>query len=190
MRILSQYVFREILTSAILGTFLTTFVIFLQQVASKLFELLVRSSATPQMVMKLFVLALPAVLPLSIPFGMLVGILIGLGRLAADREIIAMRAAGIPSFRVIPPVMGFAALSTAICICAYVWLTPLSVRDTTRVTKQLIASQLTAEVEPRVFDEQFPDTILYIGDIKTGPVVQWRNVFLADLTPPEQRTQG
>lgn len=190
MRILSRYVFREILSSALLGTFLTTFVIFLQEVASKLFELLVRSSASPQTVLKLFALTLPTVLPLSIPFGVLVGILIGLGRLAGDREIIAMRAAGIPSYRVIPPVMFFAALATGICVCAYVWLTPLSIRDTTRVTKRLIASQLTAEVQPRVFDEQFPDTILYIGDIRTGPVVQWRNVFLADLTPPEERTQG
>src|SRR5579862_7371617 len=115
MRILSRYVFREILTSAILGTFLTTFVIFLQQVASKLFELLVRSSATPQTVAKLFLLALPPVLPLSIPFGVLVGILIGLGRLAGDREIIAMRAAGIPSYRVIPPVLVFAVLATSLC---------------------------------------------------------------------------
>lgn len=190
MRILSRYVFREILTSAILGTFLTTFVIFLQQIASKLFEILVRSSATPQTVLKLIALALPAVLPLSIPFGVLVGILIGLGRLAGDREIIAMRAAGIPSYRVIPPVMVFAALATGLCACAYVWLTPLAILDTTKILKRLVASQLTAAVQPRVFDEQFPDTILYIGDVRTGPVIEWRNVFLADLTPPEERTQG
>jgi LPS export ABC transporter permease LptG/LPS export ABC transporter permease LptF len=190
MRILSRYVFREILSSAILGTFLTTFVIFLQQVASKLFELLVRSSASPQMVFKLFALALPAVLPLSIPFGVLVGILIGLGRLAADGEITAMRAAGIPSYRIIPPVMVFATLATAICVYAYVWLTPQSIRETSQVAKQLIASSLTADVQPRVFDEQFPNTILYIGDIRPGPVTEWRDIFLADLTPAEQRTQG
>jgi LPS export ABC transporter permease LptG/LPS export ABC transporter permease LptF len=190
MRILSRYVFREILTSALLGTFLTTFVIFLQQVASRLFELLVRSSATPQTVGKLFALALPAVLPLSIPFGVLVGILIGLGRLSADGEIIAMRAAGIPSFRIIPPVIVFASLATILCIYAYVWLTPMSIRETARVAKRLIASSLTADVQPRVFDEQFPNTILYIGDIRPGPVTEWRHIFLADLTPPEQRTQG
>lgn len=190
MRILSRYVFREILSSALLGTFLTTFVIFLQQVASRLFELLVRSSASPQTVLKLFALALPAVLPLSIPFGVLVGILIGLGRLAGDGEIIAMRAAGIPSFRMIPPVMLFASLATVLCIYAYVWLTPRSIGETTQVAKRLIASSLTADVQPRVFDEQFPHTILWIGDIRPGPETQWREIFLADLTPPEQRTQG
>ena len=49
----------------------------------------------------LLVLAMPPVLPLTIPFGVLVGILIGLGRMASDGEIVAMRAAGVPSRKVI-----------------------------------------------------------------------------------------
>jgi len=81
-------------------------------------------------------------------------------------------------------------LATVVCGCASLWLTPLAIRDTTRIAKKLIADQLTAAVQPRVFDEQFPNTILYIGDIKTGPVVVWRDIFLADLTPPEERTKG
>lgn len=190
MRILSRYVFREIFTSALLGTILATSVIFLQHVAGKLFEMLVRSSADLKVILKLFSLALPPVLPLAIPFGVLVGILIGLGRLAGDGEITAMRAAGIPSTRVIPPVMFFAMLATIVCGCASLWLTPLAMRDMTRQFNKVAAAQLTAEVQPRVFDEQFPNTILYIGDVKTGPLTIWRNIFLADLTPPEQRTQG
>lgn len=43
-RLLGRYVFREILTSAVLGTLLATFVIFLQEAASKLFEVLVNSN--------------------------------------------------------------------------------------------------------------------------------------------------
>ena len=42
LRLLGRYVFREILTSAVLGTLLATFVIFLQGV-DKLFEVLVGS---------------------------------------------------------------------------------------------------------------------------------------------------
>ncbi|HET9319944.1 MAG TPA: LptF/LptG family permease, partial [Bryobacteraceae bacterium] len=94
MRILTRYVFREIVSSALLGTLLATFVIFLQQV-DKLFELLVRSSAHTTTVLWLFALALPPVLPLTVPFGVLVGILIGLGRMSTDGEITAMRAAGV-----------------------------------------------------------------------------------------------
>ena len=41
-----------------------------------------------------------------------------------------------------------------------------------------------------MFDEDFPNTILYVGDVRPGPVTVWRAVFIADVTPPEQRTGG
>jgi len=56
-------------------------------------------------VVSLLLWAMPPVLPLTIPFGVLVGILIGLGRMASDGEIIAMRAAGVSSRQVIAPVV-------------------------------------------------------------------------------------
>ena len=189
MRILTRYVFREIVSSALLGTLLATFVIFLQQV-DKLFELLVRSSAHTSTVLWLFALALPPVLPLTVPFGVLVGILIGLGRMSTDGEITAMRAAGVSSRAVIPPVLTFALLATLLTGAASLWLTPRAMRESARIINKVGAEQLTADIQPRVFDEQFPNTILYVGDVKTGPVTVWRNVFLADLTPPEQRSIG
>jgi LPS export ABC transporter permease LptF/LPS export ABC transporter permease LptG len=189
MRILSRYVFREIVSSALLGTLLATFVIFLQRV-DKLFELLVRSSARTETVLSLFALALPPVLPYTVPFGVLVGILIGLGRLSTDGEITAMRAAGVSSRAVIPPVLTFALLATLLAGAASLWLTPRAIRRSIDIQKKLEAEQLTADIQPRVFEEQFPNTILYVGDVKPGPVAVWKNVFLADLTPPEQRSIG
>ena len=47
MKILSRYVFREILASSFLATTLATFVIFLQQGIAPLVELLVRSGNLP-----------------------------------------------------------------------------------------------------------------------------------------------
>src|SRR5690242_1930265 len=127
MRIISRYVFREIVTSALLGTLLATFVIFLQRV-DKYFELLVRSSAKIGTVLELFALALPPVLPLTVPFGVLVGILIGLGRMSTDGEITALRAAGISSRVVIAPVLTFSLLATLLTGTASLWLTPRALR--------------------------------------------------------------
>ncbi len=189
MRILGRYTFREILSSALLGMALATAIIFLQTVG-KLFEVLVRSSPRPEMVLYLFALALPPLLPLTIPFGTLVGILVGLGRMASDGEIIAMRAAGCSSRRVLPPVMFFAFLAMLVSGAMTLRLMPLSMRVSKDLLEKISASQVSADIQPRVFDEQFPNTILYVGDVKPGAVVLWRNVFLADLTPPEQRTSG
>lgn len=187
MRILSRYVFREILVSALLGTVLATFVIFLQGPGKALFELLVRTSARPETVLRLFIYSLPSVLPLTIPFGVLVGILIGLGRMSSDGEITAMRASGISSRTVAPPVIGFAILTAMLAGAASLWLTPLAIRANFKVINKLAAEQLTANVQPRVFEESFPNKVLYVGDVRGGELTEWRNVFMADLTPAEQR---
>ncbi|HTT63414.1 MAG TPA: LptF/LptG family permease [Bryobacteraceae bacterium] len=189
MRILGRYIFREIISSALLGTVLATSIIFLQGVG-KLFEVLVRSSPRLDTILYLFALSLPPLLPLTIPFGTLVGILVGLGRMATDGEITAMRAAGCSSRKVVPPVMLFAFLAMLVSGAMTLRLTPLSVRLSKDILEKLSASQVSADIQPRVFDEQFPNTILYVGDVRPGAVTVWRNVFLADLTPPEQRTSG
>jgi LPS export ABC transporter permease LptG/LPS export ABC transporter permease LptF len=190
-RLLSRYVFREIMTSAVLGTLLATFVIFLQEAASKLFEVLVNSNnVAPRTVLELFLWAMPPVLPLTIPFGVLVGILIGLGRMASDGEITAMRAAGVSSRKVIAPVLAFASLGMALAGFASLRLAPLSMRETARIVQKLAETQLSAQIEPRVFNEDFPNKILYVGDVGAGPVVKWKPVFIADVTPPEQRQAG
>jgi LPS export ABC transporter permease LptG/LPS export ABC transporter permease LptF len=189
MRILDRYIFREILSSSVLGVGLATAIIFLQGVG-KLFEVLVKTSPRPAMILYLFALSLPPLLPLTIPFGVLVGILVGLGRLATDGEITAMRAAGCSSRRVVPPVMAFALLAMVVAGAMTLRLTPLSMRVSKDLLDKLSASQVSADIQPRVFDEDFPNTILYVGDVRPGPVVLWRNVFLADLTPPEKRSSG
>ena len=190
MRLLGRYVFREILTSAVLGTLLATFIIFLRE-ADKLFAILVGANNPPVVtVVSLLLWAMPPVLPLTIPFGVLVGILIGLGRMASDGEIIAMRAAGVSSRQVIAPVVLFAALGMSLAGLASLRLTPLAIRRTTDIVNELLQGQVSAEIEPRVFNESFPNRILYVGDVGTGPVVKWRPVFIADITPPEQRVSG
>ena len=184
--ILFRYTFREVISSTLLGTVLATFVVFLQG-SRRLFELLIGSSAPLKVIAYSFALSLPQLLPLTIPFGVLVGILIGLGRMSADNEITAMRAAGVPSQKVIAPVMTFAVLATLIAGAASTWWTPAAIRETYRLLNRIAAEQLTAEIQPGVFAEQFPNKIVYVQNVKTGPVVQWQNLFIADLTPPEER---
>ncbi len=189
MGVLGRAVFREIAAGAALGTVLFIFVLFLQR-AGRLFEILVQSSAPLTTAGYLFLLVLPRTLPFAVPIGVLVGVLIGLSRMAADGEIMALRAAGVPGRRVLAPVFAFSLVATAATAGASLWLTPWSIRETYGVLNRLIAEQLTAEVQPRVFEEQFPRTILYVGDVIPGPVPRWRNIFMADLTPPEERPAG
>jgi LPS export ABC transporter permease LptG/LPS export ABC transporter permease LptF len=193
VKILSRYVFREILSSSFLAIALATFVIFLQGIGKQLSKLLVVSSKG-WAVFDLFALSLPPILLLSIPFGVLVGILVGLGRLSSDNEMIAMRSGGVSSRIVVAPVLTFAFAAMLVSGVFAVWLNPLAIRAETRILNTLAAGQLTADVEPRVFEDQFTNdnTVLYVDDVKpeNGPVAVWTGVFIADLTPPAERKTG
>jgi LPS export ABC transporter permease LptG len=46
---------------------------------------------------------------------------------------------------------------------------------------------LTAEVQARVFQEQFPNSILYISDIPSTTNTRWHRIFLFDITPSADR---
>src|SRR5216683_7953184 len=94
MRILTRYVLREVLGSALIGVAVFSFILFTRDLG-RILELVVRNSAPLPSVAQIFLFTLPVALTYTIPMGVLVGILIGLGRLAADSEITAMRASGI-----------------------------------------------------------------------------------------------
>ncbi len=189
MRLLSRIIFREILTTSLIGVVLFTFVIFLHD-SRPLFEFLVRNSGTPATVAYLFALVLPRALQYTIPLSVLIGTLLTLSRMSSDGEITAMRAAGVPGRRVVPPIFGFGLLGTLAAAAATLWLVPWSMREFYRVENQVLGRQLTADVQPRVFEEQFPNTILYVTDVITGQTPRWKRVFMADVTPPEERKPG
>lgn len=186
MRILRRTVFWEVAASATLGFVLFTFVLFLQR-SGQLFEFLVRNATGGRTVAYLFSLVFPQVLPFTLPLGVLVGILIALGRMSADGEVTALRAAGQPGRAIAWPILAFATLVMLVTAACSLWLTPWSIRERYRVANQVLAAQLTADLQPRVFDERFPNRILYVGDVLPGSVSRWRNLFIADVTPADQR---
>ncbi len=150
-------------------------------------ELLIRPGAASGDVLHLFLLMVPQLFRFSIPMGVLVGVLVGLGRLSSDREITAMRAAGIPGGRCVLPVGVLAVLAGGVCAATTLYFNPIAQRDFHAIAETLKISQATAEVPPRVFIEDFPNRVLYVRDVVSGPVVHWKGVFLADMRSPEER---
>ena len=188
-RKLSRVIFREMAVSALLGTLLFTFVVFMRR-AGPLFEILARNTGSSSTVAYLFALVLPQALPYSIPLGVLIGTLITLSRMSTDGEITAMRATGVSGRRVAPPILTLAFLAMCITAAASLWLAPWAIRERYRVVNQLVSGQLTAEVQPGVFEEQFPNSILYVAGVAPGGTSHWKRVFLADVTPPDKLPPG
>ena len=178
MRILDRYIVREIFRHAFLGLVVFTFVFFVPQLV-RLMSLSVRHSGSGGQVLTLFLCIFPGVFTFTIPMAVLIGVLLGLGRMSADSEIIALTALGIGRRRISLPV-AVLALTGALCTALMtLWLGPLSLRTFRSLEADLIASQVSFQVQPRVFDERFPRYVLYVNDVSASGT-QWHGVFLAE----------
>ena len=178
MRLIDRYICREVFSPALLGLGVFTFVFFVPQLV-RLMELIVRHSADWGSIALLFLSAFPPVLTFTLPMAVLVGVLIGLGRLSADGELIALATLGIRPRRLLIPV-GLLAFGTALLTLAMtLWLGPAALHTYRSLEERLRSAQASFQVQPRVFDERFPHLVLYVEDVEAA-ATRWRGVFLAE----------
>ena len=102
MRILRRYILSEVISHALIGGALFTFILFMRPLTDIL-GVIVRESASLASMGEIFLFTLPNTFTMTIPMAVLVGVLLGLSRMAADSEITAMRAAGIGVWRFVEP---------------------------------------------------------------------------------------
>ncbi|MFZ0796785.1 MAG: LptF/LptG family permease [Terriglobales bacterium] len=184
MRILTRYILGEVVSHALIGAAVFTFVLFTRDLG-RILELVVRNSAPLPSVAEVFFYTVPVALTYTIPMGVLVGILIGLSRLAADSEVTAMRASGLGVWTFLRVTSIFVVVAWLLALGNSVYLAPRSLAALGQLQDNLKSSQASFEVQPRVFYEGFPKIILYVQDVKamSGGAL-WKGVFLADLTDP------
>ena len=178
MRILDRYVCREVVYDSWLGLAVFTFVFFVPQLV-RLMGLVVQHAATTTEILTLLLCSLPPVLIFTVPMSMLVGVLIGLGRLSADSEIVALNASGVSLRRLLVPIGAIALTATLLTFYLTLSLGPRSIRTLNSLEDHLRISQASFAVQPRVFDERFPHIVLYLEDVGASGM-RWRGVFLAE----------
>src|SRR3984957_13862024 len=182
MRILTRYILREVTSHAIIGAAIFTFVLFTRDLG-RILELVVRASAPLPSVGEIFLYTVPLALTYTIPMSVLVGILIGLSRLAADSEITAMRASGMGVWDFGRVLAIFVAAAWGLALVNGLYLAPWSLASLSRLEDQLKGSQVSFEVQPRVFYEGFPKVVLYVQDVHSAQgAAVWKGVFLADIS--------
>src|ERR1700687_4944591 len=138
MRILTRYILGEVVSHALIGAAVFTFVLFTRDLG-RILALIVRHSAPLPSVAEIFFFTVPVVLTYTIPMGVRVGILIGLSRLAADSEITAMRASGLGVWTYLRVISIFVVVAWLLALGNSVYLAPRSpLWDNSRTASSLL----------------------------------------------------
>jgi LPS export ABC transporter permease LptF/LPS export ABC transporter permease LptG len=182
MRILTRYILREVTAHALIGAAIFTFVLFTRDLG-RILELVVRASAPLPSVAEIFFFTVPLALTYTLPMSVLVGILIGLSRLAADSEITAMRASGMGVWSFLRVLSIFVVAAWLMAMANGLYIAPRSQAALGHLEDRLKGSQVSFEIQPRVFYEGFPKVVLYVQDVKSAQgAALWKGVFMADLS--------
>jgi LPS export ABC transporter permease LptG/LPS export ABC transporter permease LptF len=184
VRRLTRYILGEIVSYALMGCALFTFILFMPELP-RILEVVVRNTSTLTNVFQVFLFTLPNLLKVTIPMSVLVGILLGLSRLAADSEIVAMRASGLGIwyFTRVASIIAIAGLLLGLGDTLYV--APRANQGILQMQHALETSEASYVIQPHVFYEDFRNWVLYVQGVHPGAgAANWQNVFMANVANP------
>lgn len=177
MNLLQRHIFASVLFTCAAAAGLFGFVLIVGNALRDLLGYLLADQLTPETFLKLSSLLVPFVAVHALPVGMLTGVLLVLGRMSAQHEITAMRAAGLGLGYLARPILLIAAAG----VCATLWLNCYfmpTARTLYRTTLQDAVRQnpLSMIVE-KTFIRAFPGYVVYMGGKKGGEMTDvwlWR----------------
>jgi LPS export ABC transporter permease LptG/LPS export ABC transporter permease LptF len=184
VRILTRYILGEILSHTLIGWAVFTFILFMPYLQNIL-EMVIRNSSTFSDAGEIFLFTLPNLFRMTIPMSVLVGVLLGLSRLAADSEIIAMGASGLGIGYFVRVSSIVAVAGTLLGLANSIYLAPRANQAILQMEQALETSQASYQIQPRVFYEDFKNFVLYVQNVHSGTgASNWDQVFMADVTDP------
>lgn len=182
-----RYVFREVRGPIFLGLMVYVLV-FLMNALFELAALAIKKDMRAGVVLRLLVYLLPRVLEMTLPMAVLLGTLVGIGRLSADSEVVALRASGVSYKRLLLPVLTLACLCWGASSLLMLKVEPKAhLKQRRLLNEQLYSADLRREIKPRVFFEEVPGLLLYANQVFQGGTFL-EGVFLHQ-TDPEGREQ-
>jgi lipopolysaccharide export system permease protein len=164
LNLLDRHIFKSVLLTCFAAVGLFTFVFALGNFIRDLLGPVLADQLPPIMLVRLILLLLPYAIIYALPAGILTGVLLTLGRLSADSEITAMRAAGISLIRVARPVFALAALGTATAVYANFESMPWSRVEYHRDLAEAMRANPLSFIVPKTFIRDFKGLVVYIGD--------------------------
>ena len=178
MNLLDRHIFTSVLVTCAAAVGLFAFVVALPNVVRELLGPLLAGQFDLATFVRLVALLLPFAISYALPMGILTGVLLTLGRLSADSEITAMRAAGISVARIARPVFILGAVGTALAVYVNFVSMPWARQQYYREFASAVRANPLRIIVPKTFIRDFAGCVLYVGE-KEGPVL--RDIWLWEL---------
>lgn len=164
MNLLQRNILYSITGASIGGVGLFVFILITGNAMRDILGLLADGRITLTIFLELLALLAPYAVSFAMPLGMLIGILLVMGRMSANREIIAIRAAGISLWSVSVPVILLATLGTMLASWINVWHAPAARGTYRAILDDIVRTDPLRFIIPKTFIHEFPGYVIYVGE--------------------------
>ena len=175
-RAIDGYLVSAALPYVLLSLTILSAILLIQQTA-KFAEVLGSTETPMHLTMQVAANILPSILIFTLPTSVLVGTATGFGQLGQDSELVAIRAAGVGTLRIIAPLMFMGALLSLLNFYVAFAVSPASAQNLRDIGLQAALYRLESPVEPRSFYTGMPGKVVYVreGDQEKG---LWGKLFI------------
>lgn len=184
MRILDRYLLKEMLVPFVLSLFITTSLLFAQQII-RLMELFLNRGVDLLTLGKLFLSILPPFLAITLPVSVLTASIIAFSRLSSDHEIIALKASGVGLGRLFLPVLVFSFVAYLATTFVSLYAQPWGGASLQKLAVKMIKQQISTGLEERTFNTFLDNMTIYVNEIPTSQDL--KGVFISDSRNPQER---
>lgn len=179
--LLDRYIFTELLSPFGLSLGALCFVMLTRELL-RLVELMVSKGVGFWAVLKVIAMLLPSGLVLTLPIAGLIASITAFGRLSFDKELVAMRAAGLSLSRLSQPVFLFSLCVFMLTLVLSQWGQPWSSLNLKKVALNLLKDQLVLALERGTFNEPIPRMMIYVPEGDQGRPID--GIFISDERAP------
>lgn len=178
--LIDRYLAKEILLPFGAGLLFLTQILLATQILSQA-EILFGSGVSPFDVARVVVALVPGFVNYVLPIAFLLGAVLGVARLAEDREVIALGAAGISPVRLVRVPLALGVILSFAALWLGLDIEPRSTRAVREGLNQIVKKNVQNDVRPGTFYDQIPDYTLYAERVRHG---RWENVLIQDRSNP------
>jgi lipopolysaccharide export system permease protein len=181
MSLLDRYLAREVLLPLAAGLLFLTQLLLATQLLSQA-NILFGAGVSMLDVGQVILYLLPYFVGFVLPIAFLLGVVLGVSRLAADREVVAMSAAGLSPLRLLRVPLLLSLVTAAVGLWLALWLEPAGMRAVRSLMNEIVKRNVTSEVRPGTFYDKIPGYTLYAERVgKDG----WTHVLIDDRSNPD-----
>lgn len=183
---LDRYIFRNVLFASLAAVGVCAFVLLVGNVVKDLLKAFASEQIDLETFVRLTFMLLPYVVAFALPLGLLTGILLVLGRLSAQQEITAMRAAGWGLGRIGRPIFVLALLGAGLSLWFNCEVSPRARSNFNLIKADAVRVNPLSFIVPREFVRTFPGYVIYVA-AKDGTEVRDLSIWNLDA---QNRVKG